>query len=472
MATEPSIVEEPGTVGARDEARQSSRLGEEWPSVARLPVRRDSFARASLLTFAATSATLGMNLVTGILIARALGPQGRGALTAVLAALPIMAWVFEMGSRQAISYHQARRPSDAPRLISTWLVLSAPLALAALISGEALLPHLLSAQGAHTLFLARVLMLSVVFVFLSDLIYGVLLGDHDFRFYNFMRVAQPVAIAVGYVVLWRLGLLSVTTAAAVTCSASLVDTAVVTVRALRRHGLGKPSLKLAKSTFWFGVRAHGTATAGVVNTRLDLMITPAFLSAASVGLYSAATNVSWIVVTVSGSLASLVLPTAAASSHEEGSRTVLSSLYATLGVGLLVAGALAAVAGVGVRIVYGPAFAGSVEPLRILLIGSVLYAGATVLFSGLYAINRPFTAALSQIAGAVVTVVGLVLFLRSGGIWAAAIISTISYALVFVLAFALYRRAADLSWRHIVPSRELVQAWARDAVRTVRARAA
>ncbi|MGZ4359848.1 MAG: hypothetical protein ACXVZW_08710, partial [Gaiellaceae bacterium] len=74
-------MEEPGTVGARDEARQSSRLGEEWPSVARLPVRRDSFARASLLTFAATSATLGMNLVTGILIARALGPQGRGALT-------------------------------------------------------------------------------------------------------------------------------------------------------------------------------------------------------------------------------------------------------------------------------------------------------------------------------------------------------------------------------------------------------
>ncbi|HEY7691782.1 MAG TPA: hypothetical protein VH816_05515 [Gaiellaceae bacterium] len=71
--------------------------------------------------------------------------------------------------------------------------------------------------------------------------------------------------------------------------------------------------------------------------------------------------------------------------------TVVKSLYATLAIAILFAGTIAAVAGPAVRIVYGADFAGSVAPLRILLAGTVLYAAAAVVCSGLYALNRPFT---------------------------------------------------------------------------------
>ena len=69
-----------------------------------------------------------------------------------------------------------------------------------------------------------------------------------------------------------------------------------------------------------------------------------------------------------------------------------------------------------------------------------------VLWSGLYAANRPFTATIAQVAGALVTVVGLLLFLRVGGVNAAALVTTASYTVVFVAALFLYRRAADLGW--------------------------
>jgi O-antigen/teichoic acid export membrane protein len=62
-------------------------------SASRAPAR--SIARTGVLTVATTASTLVVNLATGILIARVLGPSGRGALTAVLAAPPIVAWVFE-----------------------------------------------------------------------------------------------------------------------------------------------------------------------------------------------------------------------------------------------------------------------------------------------------------------------------------------------------------------------------------------
>jgi O-antigen/teichoic acid export membrane protein len=227
------------------------------------------------------------------------------------------------------------------------------------------------------------------------------------------------------------------------------------IRVVGRHGLGRPSRRLARTTLWFGVRAHSQSTAGIVNTRLDLLIIPAFLAATSVGLYSVATNVSWMVITVSGSLASIVFP-AAASRGLEGRTTVVKSVYATL----VLAGAMAAtiglVAGFGVRIVYGSSFGGSVGPLRILLVGAVFYAGASVLFSGLYALNRPFTAAIAQLTAAVVTVVGLLVFLKHDGITAAATVSTIAYCLVFVLSLVFYRRAAGMRWADVAPRPSLV----------------
>jgi hypothetical protein len=75
-----------------------------------------------------------------------------------------------------------------------------------------------------------------------------------------------------------------------------------------------------------------------------------------------------------------------------------------------------------------------------------------MLWSGLYAANRPFMAATSQLVGLVVTVFGLLLFLRQGGILAAALVSTASYSVVFLVALLLYRRAAKLEWSGLLPS--------------------
>jgi O-antigen/teichoic acid export membrane protein len=418
----------------------------------------------------ATAARLALNLLTGILIARVLGPGGRGALAAALAAPPILTWLFEMGCGAAVTYHQARRPRDAPRLIATWLVALVPLAVAGIAVGEVLLPYLLAAQSDHTLFLARLLMLTLVLSFVTDLMYGVVLGDQDFFFCVLFRLVHPLGLLGAYLGLWVADALTVTTAVVANAGAGAAVAAIVSARALGRHGLGRPSLSIARTTLWYGLRAHGTMTAGLVNMRLDVLIIPAFLGAASVGLYSVATNVSWIVVAVAGSLSGLVFP-AATARRTRGAETVIKSLYATLVVAALLAGALAATATVAVRFVYGGAFSGTVEPLRILLAASVPYAAAGALFAGLYSLNRPFTAGVAQLIAAVVTVAGLVLFLDRGGIRAAALVSLVAYSLVFALALVLYRRAAGLHWRDFVLTPTLARLWMRQVARAAIGRA-
>jgi O-antigen/teichoic acid export membrane protein len=186
-----------------------------------------------------------------------------------------------------------------------------------------------------------------------------------------------------------------------------------------------------------------------MNARLDLLILPAFFSAASVGYYSIATNISWIIVALANPLFSLVLPIAAREGSG-GPETVIKTMRVTLAIGSLFALVIGLLADVAISAVYGPDFGPSVLPLRILLPGSVLYGGAVVLASGLYAAGRPFTASIPQLVGLVVTAVGLLVFLRSGGIEAAAIVSTVSYTVVFVLVLVLYGRAAGVGWRAFV----------------------
>jgi hypothetical protein len=52
----------------------------------------------------------------------------------------------------------------------------------------------------------------------------------------------------------------------------------------------------------------------------------------------------------------------------------------------------------------------------------------------------------------VVTVVGLVSFLSSGGVTAAAIVSSVSYATIFVASLLAFRHVSGLPWRGLVPT--------------------
>jgi O-antigen/teichoic acid export membrane protein len=424
-----------------------------------LLVRLRSFAgqqmvRDSATTFVFHGLAIAVTAVTGVLVARGLGTSGRGELTAVFTSTQLSAAVFAAGASAALPFYQARHPERGPNLLGTWFALAVPLGALASIAGYLLLPVVLDHQPHSTLVLARWYMLSAVFLIASDIVYGFVLGAHHFLLYNVARFAGPACVALGFVVLWASDDLTVETAAATTAGVNVVSVAAATAWAWRKYGIGRPSRSIARSTLWYGLRAQATDVAGLVNLRLDLLIMPALLAASSVGLYSVAANVSTIVALISSSLAVIVLPVAARQG-ERGARTVIASLQATLAIGVALAGVLAVLAPVLVSAVYGSEFSGSVESLRLLLPGTVLYACSLVLFSGLYSLERPFIAAVAQLAGVALTAAGLLAFLPEGGIRAAALVSSVAYTAVFAVALLSYRRVSGVAWREFVrrPSR-------------------
>lgn len=414
-----------------------------------LLLRRRSVRERLLAPVGFDALVLVANLVTGVIVARALGPDGRGELTAILIVTQMAGWVFSLASTEGITFRLARHPEDGARLLGSWFAVSLPLSIAAIGLSELLLSTLFAAQSEATVNLARIYLLTVTLQIIHGVVTGILLGDQDFRFFNFTRVAAPALIGVAYVCLLLTDGLSVESALIVNAGATATALAIAAPRAVRRHGVGGPDLRLLRATIWYGLRAHTGALTGLINTRLDLLILPAFLSAGSVGLYSVATNVTSIIVTLTGTAALFVFPVAARR-REFSASTVIRTLHAILAIGLMIAVALAILAEVALALVYGSAFREAGTALRLLLPGSVLYAGAVALWSGLLAADRPFLSTATEGTGAVLTVAGLLLFLESGGITAAAIVSTCAYATVFAMSLVLYRRVANLRWRDFV----------------------
>lgn len=390
-----------------------------------------------------------LNLITGIAIARALGPEGRGEIAAILILTQMAGWLFTVGSTEAISYRLARNPGEGGRLLGTWTALSLPMALLGVLAAELILPVLFAAQTDAAIDLARIYVAVVALMVAQSVLNGMLLGDHDFFVYNLVRFVPPAVIATAYIVLWASGGLSVEIALVINAVAVAAACLISAARALRRHGIGPPSATLLRDTLWYGVRAHGGTIAGLVNARLDLLIVPAFLGAASVGLYSVAANVTSVIGTLTGTVAVLVLPVAARR-RENSARTVIRTMQAVMLIGIAIAIPLALLADVALELIYGTDFGSAATPLRILLPGEILDAAAMVLWSGLLAANRPFLSSVAAAPAAILTVIGLILFLESGGIEAAAIVSTCAYSVVFAISILLYKHVTGLRWRDFI----------------------
>jgi O-antigen/teichoic acid export membrane protein len=402
--------------------------------------------RAGLASYAFTFAILVSNLLGGIIAARALAPDGRGASVAIVMVMQLGGVVASVGAVTTLAYHAAREPHNAGRLHGTWLVILVPLSIAGIVLAELLLPVLFGAQSAHTIYLARIFLLSIVLVLWGQVNNGLLLGLHEFTLYNLLRFLQTALSTLAFAVLWQLDALTVESSLVVWSATQLVLDLVGATRLLGTAGIGRPSRELARRTLHYGVRAHGDAVAGTLNTRLDLVILPAYVAATGVGLYSVAANVSLIVNMLATSLAALVMPSAARD-QERGPRTIVLSLQATLALAGVSALVLFVGAEIALSTIYGDAFRSATDTLRLLLPGTVMYAGATVLAAGLHSAGRPFRATTGQLGGAAVTLVGLVVFLPSGGITAAAVVSTIAYSAVFLANLFAYRRTVGLEWR-------------------------
>jgi O-antigen/teichoic acid export membrane protein len=364
-------------------------------------------------------------IVTGILAARALQPEGRGELAAIAAPLGIAPFVVAFGLTTYATRAAARGDRLGP-LVGTLGIASVAIGLVMIAPGL-WLAHVLAEGRQHVELLIGVGMVLLPVSLLAGILGNVAMGLGEWSWITRQRMIPVIGSLIAYVVLYALNALTVVSAGIVLIATGAL-TIVPVLPVLARAGRLSLDGSLAKNAFTWGARVTPITFSQLLNHRLDQLIMVPLVSASELGLYAVAVTVSGVAGMLSSSISTVLLPRlVSAGSDADVGRAVRTGLVAVVLIGI----PTAAVSPVAVPLLFGSGFSPAYPLILVLLVATVPLAGVAFFASAYTAHDKLGVASLSEIVALGVTVVGLVLLLPSLGAMGAALVSLVAYSVNF-----------------------------------------
>lgn len=397
-------------------------------------VMDSDFIRKVVETFTTKVLLIGIGLVMAVLVARILGPEGRG-LYAVAVVIGVIGVQFgNFGLHASNTYFVAKNRNLLPVLLGNSLFasfifggLSATIAWIIFF----LFPNIAPLHGVLLILALLWIPLGLAYLLLQN----ILLGIHEVRAYNKIELtAQIVAvILIGIVIALRAATVELIFAV------GLVILAISILWAFRRiksHATQRPriSLSLFKENIQYGVRAYFSAFFSFLILRLDLLMVKYMLDAEQAGYYSIATSLAEMILLLPSVTASLLFPRLAEMADSRGKWLFTNKIAQYVGLislaTVILAGALAKPM---VRLLFGAAFLPAMPAFLWLLPGIYLLSISIIYSHYLASIGMPLITAYSPGVAVILNIFLNIKMIPIFGIVGASISSSICYALMLFM---------------------------------------
>ncbi len=413
------------------------------------PATRDeakfgSFTGGVTVTFATRLVMLAGVLGSSVVVARWLGPEGFGTLAVLNATVALTLQIASAGLPSANTYFIAR---DRERLGPVW----ANAILFAMFAGtlSALIVFALarfnpSLFGGVSWRLFGIAALSLPFQMLILLGLNVLLAVDRIGQMNLLDALSPLLMLLNAIVALIVLHASLTTLVSFNTVASVVVSLFllwVVWRVLGRQKerrAPRPDFALLKMMLVYAFKFYISIMAGYVIFRVDLLIVNHFRGASEAGVYAVASQVSFLLLMIPGVIATLLFPRVASLQDRQGAFAVQVTRNASF---LMLIICLAAAGGSFLLpLIYGARFAEATTQLLILLPGVYLVGLESVLVQHFTGTDLPAAIPGFWLITVLVNLTLNLLFVPAFGARAAALNSTLSYALIFFLVAAYFCR--------------------------------
>jgi O-antigen/teichoic acid export membrane protein len=396
-----------------------------------------------------------INIVTGILLARLLGPAHRGELAAAQAFPTMVSGIALIGLPQAVTYWISREPERSKQTVTASLLLFGPIVTATILLVYFLSPYALAAQSPEVVRDARIYSLVVFGASFGSIYMWVLQGLQRFKYWNLLRLFPGVvwllAIVIGYVT----GNLSITFLIVFALLFPLPSVFVLNA-VLWKHLSG--SIKLIRVRLFdlvkYGLPVTLTSIPQTLNLRLDQILMGAILDPGVLGLYVVGVTWSGASSLLLGAIGSVVFPSMAMTRDiQEQQRIVRTTTRVSTLLALTVVVFQAIFTPVIFPLLFGSAYAPAV-PSAIILVVAGGVAGLNALWKDiLLGLGLPRMPMYAEIVGLVTTVLFLSLLLRPYQLMGAAVASLLSYATTLGYLSYVIHNQVQLSFRQmVVPS--------------------
>ena len=402
---------------------------------------------SAALTLAARIAAFAFSLTTNVILARALGPEGRGIYAVAVLIPALITLLAQLGVGQANVYYFSKGLIEPDELIGHALSLAAILGILCFLVVFGYISIAGSSQfaGIGAQFVV-VSCLASPFILLTIFLQGILNGAQRYVDFNIVILTQYSSPAITLIVAVLVFHAS-TMAAVIAWTVSTVITAAVATYCVAP--LGRFSLRLRMATLRpllrFGLISYLSSLTSFVNYRFDVLIVNLFAGARQVGLYSVGTGLAEIVWYLANAAGIVLAPRVASSEPEEADRlTEVVCRVVTL-LAVIAAGLLAVSAPFVVVFFFGAAFAESKWAVWLLLPGIVTFSVARVLSLYLLGRNQLKIDLIASFVGLVVTLALDFLLIPRYGFRGAAVASSIAYTCAMLVDLVWVTRTSTIS---------------------------
>jgi O-antigen/teichoic acid export membrane protein len=405
--------------------------------------------RDSLLTSAGSLTTIGLSGLASIVIARQLGPVGRGQWATIFSLATLVATLAGLGLPTASGYAAGKLDLDRRRqLITAALCASCALALSAagaylvvaLAAGSAHASRAAIAVGAVIAALAVVQNVTQQLVLVASALRWFVLAN--------VLPAGAALVAIGaFAVAGELTLVGVVVIYAARIAACGLIALVGLADARRHAGVPRESPRQAArrvltsarsalvtlSPYWsYALMTFATLSLTQVVQRVDVLLVAGLRGSRDAGFYAVAVQLLELLVVVPGALGFLLFRRGARSTHGHWEDT-LTALRWTFAIQLVCAGVLFVFAPKVVTVVYGLRYRHSVVAVRWLMPGAVMLGAQTVVSNYIASRGRPRSVLVAWAVGAVLGVGLNLLVIPTYGIAGAAAVSSLAYTVILGL---------------------------------------
>ena len=400
---------------------------------------RSAWAGTSL----ATLLQFVLALVTSTILARLLGPAGRGAFAAVTIWATIATYIGNLSLNEATALLLAspkyRDPSSARLLSSVALSLQILAAAATAVCTALILPHIMGSHRAERAPVAVITALIFVPLTFADLHQkAVLQGEGKFNAMNGLRLVQPLAYAVGLIALALMHQFTWRAVIVAFLGSVFVSAAIGAI--LTRSVVPRWQGQVGRFVLGVGLRFQSANLALYASQEIDKVLVVAMLDDTSVGLYVSALAVATIGFSIASQTSAILLLPAvsAAQDPEQRSRMICRAAHAAMLALLIINGSAAIVTPVFVPLLFGKNFAPAAPITLILLIGMSLRGVRFTIDRGLRATGSILPGIIGELScvGSFI-LLSLIVVSRMGVVglaWSASFGQLVAFVVVSVLA--------------------------------------
>ena len=403
------------------------------------------FTKDTFFTFITNNFYFVLALASSVIIARALGPEGRGIYALVLLLPGFLITFTNLGIGQASVYFIGKKKYIPKIVFGNNIFLAFIITIFTIIIGLIIIIYFSGVffpgiKQEYLLFGLFFIPFNIFFNFISDILlalqkikkYNIIV--YVFRALLFLLFITPffVWLSIGVKTVITIELVSYFIACIVLFFWVKKETNGISLKINRAY---------VRDFFQYGIRVYLANLLSFVRRRLDIFLLNLYLNPFAVGVYSIARGLSEKILLVARSAGTVLFPRVASETKaDELKRFTPIVCRNIIFISVLAAIVISIFTEHIINIFYAKEFLGAVGPLNILLIGEVAISAIITLGNDIAGRGKPMINAYINLAALAVNFTSLIILLPRFGLIGAAWAASASYVVLALITLFVYRQ--------------------------------